>query len=261
MSRYTIFRLFWIFIFLLLCLGYLLNLNGLAVIFIWLLVFIGIVSWASFDMRLQFFVPAIFKGNLAGNKIALTFDDGPTPFTLEIIDLLDKYQYKATFFCIGKQIQQYPDIAKKIIEKGHILANHTFTHSPKMGFLSANAVIDEIEKNQKLINQTLQITPQWFRPPFGVTNPAIAKAICQSNLSCIGWSIRSLDTVSKTPNEVYNRVIRKLKPNGIVLMHDTSKKTVLALEQLLREVEQQQFTVVPLNVLIDLDPYNNEKNT
>jgi peptidoglycan-N-acetylglucosamine deacetylase len=260
MNKYTVFRLFWITVFVLLCLGYLLNKNALYVIFIWLFVFVCMVSWASFDMRLQFFIPAFFKGNLQGKNIALTFDDGPTLYTPQVLDLLEKYNYKATFFCIGQQIQQHPNIAKQILSKGHSIANHTYTHTNKMGFLSVNEVISEIEQNQQIIQQTLQITPQWFRPPFGVTNPSIAKAIQQTNLKCIGWNIRSLDTVIQSPTKIVNRLKRKLKPNGIVLMHDTSEKSVIALEQLLKEIKLQQYTVVPLSDLLVQQPYSNEKN-
>lgn len=260
MKKYTVFKLFWITIFICLCFGYLLNINALYVIFVWVLFFVFIVSWASFDMRLQFFIPVFFKGNLQGKKLALTFDDGPTLFTPYILNLLEQYNCKATFFCIGQQIEKYPDIAKQIVNQGHIIANHTYTHTNKMGFLSSAEVLIEIEKNQKLIQQTVQIIPQWFRPPFGVTNPSITKAIQQCNLICIGWNIRSLDTVSKTADEIFKRVKRKLKPNGIILLHDTNEKTVVALEQLLVELKKQHYTVVPLNELIAQNAYSNEKD-
>ncbi|UYW00991.1 polysaccharide deacetylase family protein [Flavobacterium agricola] len=223
-----------------------------------LILALGLLAWASFDMRLQFFLPARYKGNYKNKTISLTFDDGPTPFTLQVLNILAKHNCKATFFCIGKQIEQYPEIAKQIVKQGHILANHTYSHTAKMGFLSTQNVYNEIHSNQQVIINQIGVKPNWFRPPFGVTNPAIAKAIKKNKLVCIGWNIRSLDTISKTSEEVFNRVKRKLKPGGIILLHDTSNQTVEALEQLLLEIKKQQLTVVPLNELLDLDAYKNE---
>jgi len=261
MNKYLVFKLLWALIFVFLIVGYLFDKISLFVIFWALLVCLGLLSWASFDMRLQLFTPVFFKGKQGNiNNLALTFDDGPTLFTPKILDLLEKSNCKATFFCIGQQIEKYPEIAKQIIASGHIIANHTYTHTTKMGFLSVEEVVQEIDKNQKLIKNLLNISPQWFRPPFGVTNPAIAKAITQNKMLCIGWNIRSLDTISKSAAEIFNRIQPKLKTNGIILLHDTSEKTVQALEQLLVEIKKQQFTVVPLDELIAEKAYKNEKN-
>ena len=160
--------------------------------FIFILLFwLGITSWASFDIRLNYFIKA-HSSNLKvdENQIALTFDDGPTECTPLILDLLAKHQQKATFFCIGKQVEKYPEIAKRIVSDGHLIANHTFTHTTRMGFLSKKEVQSEIASTQQIIKEITTKTPHLFRPPFGVTNPNIAWACKQNRVEVIGWKKR-----------------------------------------------------------------------
>lgn len=259
MSRNTAFRLIWVILFIFSLYGFMIKDWPWVLSVILLIGLIGMTAWGSFDLRLQFFSPVIFKGKITGNNIALTFDDGPSTYTLQVLDLLQKHNFKATFFCIGNQIQKHPEIALEILKQGHSIGNHTLTHTSKMGFLPYKEIKKEICENTRIIESVLKVTPQWFRPPFGVTNPTIAKVIKEEKLTCIGWNIRSLDTVSKSSEEIVHRVKRKLKPNGIILMHDTSQISVNALEQLLLEIKKQQFTVVPLQELILELPYKNEK--
>ena len=261
MLRYRLLQFTFLLILLAILVGYFTNQVSLWFIVPLALTYLGLVVWSSFDLRLQTFIPVVFKGKETGNHLALTFDDGPTEFTSQILELLQKHNVKATFFLIGKQIEKYPEIAQNILKNGHTVGNHTYSHTNKMGFLSKNEVLAEITQNQNTIKKHLKVTPKWFRPPFGVTNPSISKAIKTSNLACIGWSIRSLDTISKSPDEIVKRVMRKLKPNGIILLHDTSSNSVIALEQLLVEIKKQQFTIVPLQELIHESAYQNEKNT
>lgn len=95
--------------------------------------------------------------------LALTFDDGPTPYTIEILNLLRAYQVKATFFCIGKQMLDYPEIVDQLIVEGHTLGNHTFTHSQVFGFLNERQVVEELKKTDKIIRDKLGKSPKFFR--------------------------------------------------------------------------------------------------
>ncbi|MBB1149259.1 polysaccharide deacetylase family protein [Myroides sp. NP-2] len=211
------------------------------------LFFIGVYSWGVFDIRLGFFIPAIVKSpNPKPKTIALTFDDGPTPYTLQVLDLLGRYQAKATFFCIGKQIEQYPDIAKRILAEGHTLGNHSYSHPKSMGFLSTAEVKTEIEKCTAVMQQILQFQTPFYRPPFGITNPHIAKAIRQTQHRVIGWNNRSLDTVIEDENTIFNRVYKRIDEQSLVLLHDTSKRSVKALEILLKQLQQEKYKMVNL---------------
>lgn len=222
------------------------------------IMWIGLLAWGSFDIRLNLFVTAFSSSKTIKDKrIALTFDDGPTPFTMHVLDLLKQYNAKATFFCIGKQVEQYPHILKRILSEGHSIGNHTQTHTQKMGFLSTKEVLNEILLAEQTIETQAGFKPNLFRPPFGVTNPNIAKAIKQTDYSVIGWNIRSLDTVIEKEDRIFERVKNKIKPGSIILFHDTSKKSVTALESVLKHLQHQEYALVAIEELLNLK--RNEK--
>jgi len=190
-------------------------------------------------------------------KIALTFDDGPHEMTLLVLELLKKYNVKATFFCIGKNIELHPEILKKVIAEGHTVGNHTYSHSPFFDFYRKNKVIAEIKRTDDLITSVSGEKPVLFRPPYGVTNPSIRRALAVTNHKTIGWNIRSLDGISEKGNFLLNRIIKRIKPGGIVLLHDTSLQTVNVLEQLLSFLKKNNYAVVPLEELLNIKAYEN----
>jgi len=190
-------------------------------------------------------------------KIALTFDDGPHEMSLLVLELLKKYNVKATFFCIGKNIELHPEILKKVIAEGHTVGNHTYSHSPFFDFYRKNKVIAEIKRTDDLITSVSGEKPVLFRPPYGVTNPSIRRALAVTNHKTIGWNIRSLDGISEKRNFLLNRIIKRIKPGGIVLLHDTSLQTVNVLEQLLSFLQKNNYAVVPLEELLNIKAYEN----
>ncbi|WP_254423250.1 polysaccharide deacetylase family protein [Flavobacterium sp. A45] len=188
-------------------------------------------------------------------KVAITFDDGPHEMTLLVLDVLKKHNVKATFFCIGKNIEAHPDILKRTIEEGHTVGNHSYGHSPFFDFYRKNQVIAEIEKTDALIESVLGKKTILFRPPYGVTNPSIRRALAVTGHKTIGWNIRSLDGVFKKEDFLLNRIIKRIKPGGIVLLHDTSIQTVNVLDQLLSFLQTNNYTVVPLEELLNIKAY------
>jgi peptidoglycan/xylan/chitin deacetylase (PgdA/CDA1 family) len=188
-------------------------------------------------------------------KIAITFDDGPNEMTLLVLDVLRQYNSKATFFCIGKNIEAHPDILKKIIDEGHIVGNHSYSHSPFFDFYRKNQVIAEIQQTDALIESVLGRKTTLFRPPYGVTNPSIRKALAVTKHKTIGWNIRSLDGVVKKEEFLLDRIIKRIKPGGIVLLHDTSIQTVNVLEQLLSFLQKNNYSVVSLEELLNIKAY------
>lgn len=213
---------------------------------------LGMLAWGAFDIRLNVFVKAIScrKGE-SRKRIALTFDDGPTPFTPKVLDLLSQYHAKATFFCIGKQVEIYPTILQQVLDQGHLIGNHTQTHTTRMGFLSADEVSQEITLAERTISDTIGIRPTWYRPPFGVTNPKIARALSKTHYRIAGWNIRSLDTVIEKEQRIFERIKHKIRPGGIILLHDTTDKSVQALELLLIELTKQGYEMVTLDELLN----------
>lgn len=240
---------------LLLVLLFALNAKWWAFLFI-LMVFVGVTSWGSFDLRLSYFLTAHCNNpKEKEDKIAITFDDGPHEMTEKVLDLLQNYNAKATFFCIGTQIEKHPDIMNRMMSEGHILGNHTYFHSKSFGFFSAEKVKEEILKNDSLLFQFTNKKIKFFRPPFGVTNPNVARAVSETKHTVIGWNIRSLDTVIDDENKIFERIKSKIEPGGIILLHDTSLKTVNVLEQLLLLLQSEKYDIVTIDKLLNLPAY------
>lgn len=222
------------------------------------LFFVFMTTWGSFDIRLNYFTKAKCNNpSEKAKKIALTFDDGPHEMTLKVLELLHHYNAKATFFCIGNQIEKHPDIFKKIIAEGHEVGNHTYSHSKSFGFFSTQKVIEEMLLTDALMAPFTNAKKHLFRPPFGVTNPNVAKAITTLKYHVIGWDIRSLDTVIKDENVILNRIKKRVHPGGIVLLHDTSLKTVRVLEQLLLFLQAEKYELVTVTDLLNLSTHEN----
>ncbi|WP_276727410.1 polysaccharide deacetylase family protein [Capnocytophaga granulosa] len=208
------------------------------------LLFVGLLSWGVFDIRLGYFVPTLCRlKNKQKRQVVLTFDDGPTELTPLFLDLLKQYEAKAIFFCIGRQIAQYPQIVQRIKEEGHLIGNHTYSHIPQNCFASTAVMTQEIQQTDALLAQLGIVTP-YFRPPYGVTNPHIAKAAKRMGKIVVGWDIRSLDTVIKDETRLWSRVVSKLNQGNIILMHDTSERTLHVLEQLLKYLKANDYQVV-----------------
>jgi len=208
------------------------------------LLFVGLLSWGVFDIRLGYFVPTLWRlKNKQKRQVVLTFDDGPTELTPLFLDLLNRYEVKAIFFCIGRQIAQYPQIVQRIKEEGHLIGNHTYSHIPQNCFASTAVMTQEIQQTDALLAQLGIVTP-YFRPPYGVTNPHIASAARRTGKRVIGWDIRSLDTVIKDETRLWSRVVSKLTQGNIILMHDTSERTLHVLEQLLKYLKANDYQVV-----------------
>lgn len=188
-------------------------------------------------------------------NIAITFDDGPGENTLLILDLLKKHHAKAAFFCLGKNIEKHPDILKKIISEGHIVGNHSYSHSNLFDFYGRNRVISELKKTNDIIEKVTGLRTQLFRPPYGVTNPSIRKALEITKHKVIGWNIRSLDGIIKSEKKIYNRITKRVCPGGILLLHDTSLHTVKVLERLLLFLAENKYTVVSLEQLLKIKAY------
>jgi peptidoglycan/xylan/chitin deacetylase (PgdA/CDA1 family) len=215
------------------------------------LAFSAVVVWGSFDIELNYFVNSITHKRTRNKEVALTFDDGPTEFTPRFLDLLKEHQVKATFFCIGKQIEKYPETFQRIIEEGHTIGNHTLSHSSSTGFLSTSKMIKEITECDTVMKNTGNLKTDLYRPPFGVTNPNIAKAIKKTHKQSIGWNVRSLDTIIDDEKKIYRRITKSLKKGSIILLHDTSEKTYRVLVDLLVFLEDKKYSTFTVDSIIN----------
>jgi peptidoglycan/xylan/chitin deacetylase (PgdA/CDA1 family) len=246
---------FFVLLALLLLLSFFVKVNWWLFLLIFVARFIIIIIGSS-QIPLNFHLKAYCNNPSEKEKnVALTFDDGPHEMTLLVLDVLKKYNAKATFFCIGKNVEKHPEILKKIISEGHIVGNHSYNHSRLFDFYRKEKLIAEIIKTDALIEKISGKKTILFRPPFGVTNPSIRRAVEVTKHHVIGWNIRSLDGIIKNEKLVFNRIKKLISPGGIVLLHDTSLQSVKALEQLLLFIEENEYKVVSLEQLLEIKAY------
>jgi len=214
----------------------------------------GIAAWGSFNISSGYHLKAVCSGTTDGGKqVAITFDDGPGEFTPMVLDVLKKYSAPATFFCIGKNIQQHPQILARVVAEGHLVGNHSYSHSNYFDLYRKNRVVTELRDTDALIERATGRKNLYFRPPYGVTTPSIRQALAVTGHTVIGWSIRSLDAVIKDEQQILERIKKRLAPGGIILLHDTSLRSVHVLEQLLIFLKQNGYSVVSLEQLLRIE--------
>ena len=204
---------------------------------------------------MKFFIDSICEVPNSKNKVAITFDDGPnTEFTPKVLDILDEHNAKATFFCIGTNVDKQPDVLKEIDKRGHTIGNHSYSHDIKFDMSPVKVVKEDLMKNESLIESAIGKKPKLFRSPFGVTNPKIAKAVKQLKMASIGWNIRTLDTTSDSENKIFERT-KNIKAGDIVLLHDTSDKSLNVLKRLLKSLDEKGLRSVTINELANIEAY------
>lgn len=234
------------------------DLSGTYILFP-LILWVVIVSVSSFHVQWNFFLNAVSKGSSTENKIALTFDDGPHPnYTSCVLDLLEKHGAKATFFCIGKKLKKHPEVLQEIHLKGHSIGNHSFSHAYFIDFSEKNKWIREINRTDKEIERVTDKKPRFFRPPFGVTTPHLAKAIRKTGHTVVGWNVRSFDSL-KNPHQVVEKVLNEAKPGSIILLHDHLPGIIPILEELLPKLRSRNFTFVTIDELIVSEPHESNQ--
>jgi peptidoglycan/xylan/chitin deacetylase (PgdA/CDA1 family) len=153
-------------------------------------------------------------------EIALTIDDGPDPeVTPQVLDLLQGYGVKATFFCIGWKAEEHPDICREIVRRGHAVENHSQHHRHHFSLLGPAGYAREIRAGQETLNAVTGVPPQFFRAPAGLRNPFLDPVLARLGLRLASWSVRGFDTCSNAA-QAKARLLRGLKPGAILLLHD-----------------------------------------
>jgi peptidoglycan-N-acetylglucosamine deacetylase len=155
------------------------------------------------------------------NKIALTFDDGPNPqITPWVLDVLDRYNIKATFFCIGQSVAKHGGLARQIVARGHVIENHSQHHAHAFSTFGLSKLKVEIETAQKTISDTTGVTPSLFRAPAGLRSPLLEPVLAPMGLRLVSWTHRGFDTVEKSSDKVFLRLTKSLRAGDILLLHD-----------------------------------------
>jgi peptidoglycan/xylan/chitin deacetylase (PgdA/CDA1 family) len=179
--------------------------------------------------------------------IILTYDDGPHPiYTHQLLDLLKKENIKAIFFLIGKNIELYPDIVFRINNEGHLIGNHTYSHSIRWTFFNKKKAIEDLTIVENQIKNIIGHSNKIFRPPFGVTNPNIAYACNILNLKSITWNLRTYDTILSLKKTI--KIIKlKLVGNQIVLMHDNRSNCIDITNEIINFCNDKKIPILDPN--------------
>ena len=215
-------------------------------------------------LRLNFFVRATCRGDSTAKRVALTFDDGPDPAaTSGLLEVLGRHKMKATFFPIGTKITDYPEMIKRIDQEGHVVGNHSFRHAWWTNFLFSGALDREIRMAQEAIEAVIGKVPAFFRPPMGLTNPHLRKALKKHGLSVVGWDVRPFDTTAGT-EKVIKRVLRKIRSGSIIALHDTGRipaDLVCLVDELVTQVKERGYTFTGLEELTGVVAYQTMEST
>lgn len=151
--------------------------------------------------------------------VALTFDDGPSAYTVSILDILKKYNISATFFVVGSEVKKFPNIIQRIYREKHIIGNHTWNH-PDITTLSKNELWKEINSTNIQIKKIIGHSPGLFRPPYSSINDKNADAIKKFGMTSVLWNVDSKDWKEKSPLAIQKNVISGIKKNSLIVMHD-----------------------------------------
>jgi peptidoglycan/xylan/chitin deacetylase (PgdA/CDA1 family) len=220
--------------------------------------YILLCFYASFFPQTNFFLPVISRGNMRKNMVALTFDDGPTkPMTTQILDLLDKYSMKATFFVSGVNAARHPDIINDIIARGHSIGNHSYNHNPFLMLRDYDTLYQEIFTTQEVL-RNMGIKTRAFRPPVGIVNPKLPSILDKLGMYCITFSCRAFDAGNFFIKNIGQKILKKVKTDDIILLHDVPTRSkednfifLSEIEILLAGIIYRGFRVVPLSALIN----------
>ncbi|MEP6735177.1 MAG: polysaccharide deacetylase family protein [Chryseolinea sp.] len=219
------------------------------------LIYAGVQAYGSSVLSAEFFVPVKWKGQQQ-NAIAITFDDGPIPGkTDNILDILAAHKVHAAFFCIGNRASNNPSLVNKIHHAGHLVCNHSYWHRYTFDLQTSSAIGKELDDTNTLIHSLIGLKPVFFRPPYGVTNPMVAKAILRRKITTIGWSVRSFDTVINDGQDLLKKITRNLKGGDIILLHDDGKMTTDILPSLLDHINTTGLKIVRLDELLNEKAY------
>lgn len=189
--------------------------------------------------------------------VALTYDDGPHPvYTPQLLDVLDKYHVKATFFMVGERMEEYPDIVREVIRRGHVIGNHTYTHPHDIKLDTSEQVIRELDRCEEVIERFTGQRAHLFRPPRGLTDGTVFSIAEEEGYETVLWTICADHHDAPRPLQMAQRVIRNIRPGAIILAHDgrffMRWKDVAATPMIIEALQKQGYRFVTIPELLDL---------
>lgn len=217
---------------------------------------VGAVYCATYAVRTQWLGPAVWRGRRDLPAVALTFDDGPTPDTERILDLLERHGVTATFFVVGRQVERYPQTARRIVASGHSVGNHSYSH-PIYLYRSARETYRQLARTQEVVADVTGVRPTWSRPPCGIRSRAYFAAARTLGLQTVQWTVAGFDWQPRSPDSIARQVVDRAAAGSIVLLHDGDsagkedrQRTVAAVPLIIDGLAGRGLRVSPLAPLI-----------
>jgi peptidoglycan/xylan/chitin deacetylase (PgdA/CDA1 family) len=221
---------------------------------------LGVVSLGVFHPRVQLFGPVVWHGRRDQRRVALSFDDGPHPqFTLQIAEALASANAKATFFCVGRHVEEHPEIARALLEAGHELANHTFTHGVGADLFSQHRLQADIERCQQTLAKLLPEPPNLYRPAVGIRNPVVHAAARALGLTVVTWADAARDGAFPFTARRATEIAARAIGGDILALHDGTlhggqvfrrESTVRHLPTLLSALKERGFELGTVTSLL-----------
>lgn len=177
--------------------------------------------------------------------------------TVTLLDILDKYEIKSTFFLVKQWVDKYPDDVREIAARGHDVGNHSATH-PHMAQLSAEDQLKEIRACNEAVKKLTGSCPTLFRPPYGEYDNKLVQNLRDEGMYCVQWNIDSLDWKNPSPDEMISRIQSKLVPGSIILLHNGAENTPEALPRIIEAIRAEGYTIVPISQIIPEGDYTTD---
>jgi peptidoglycan/xylan/chitin deacetylase (PgdA/CDA1 family) len=218
----------------------------------------GVATWAGFESMwpTMHAYGRSFIGLERGSPyLALTYDDGPNdPWTLRLLEVLDRHSVKATFFVLGKFVRQKPEIVRALAAAGHVIGNHSWDH-PRLIFASDAELHRQVEETQSVIFDACGVTPTLFRPPYGGRRPGTLQAVRALGLEPVMWNVTCYDWKATSADKVFAHAQRQIRGGDVILMHDGDQlamgtdrgHSVEATDRIIAQYKAQgyQFVTIP----------------
>ncbi|MDI6822336.1 MAG: polysaccharide deacetylase family protein [Actinomycetota bacterium] len=204
----------------------------------------------------------IFRGDPHERLVSISFDDGPNPiYTPQILDILKAKGVKATFFVLGRQVEKYPDIARRIVEEGHDIGNHTYSHRELVPS-TRRIVLNQVRKADRAIQKATGVKTRLFRPPRGMYSNALRKILREEGYRIILWTVSTADWSGISAKAILHRIKLYVRRGGTILFHDSGalfrnegasrENTVQALPMVIDYLQQKGFKIVPISEMLKM---------
>ncbi len=220
------------------------------------IVLLVLLITGSVFIRMGFYIKSHCSGQGKHREVAFSFDDGPdSGNTPAILDLLKDQGIKAVFFVVGEKMGNNEELIRRMDQEGHIVGGHSFSHHFFFDLFTAGRMQTELERTDEMIKQVTGKKMKFFRPPYGVTNPVLARVVRKLGYHVIGWSLKSRDTVTSDSNVLLDRLKKKVKSGDLILFHDTKPVLSEVLPLFITYLKAEKFEIVRPDHLLNLEAY------